>query len=76
MANKPERAVFAAIAAAVTNYIRLQQEAPDPLVETAAAATPCASTNIGVGTPSPYSLYGRQQIMDMRRLLSLRLVRR
>lgn len=70
MEQKPKKAVLAAISAAVTNYIRTQEEA------LAAAAMAAAATAPAAAAGSFYGAYGRQQMMEMRRLLSLRLARR
>jgi len=76
MAYKREKAVLAAITAAVNSYLRLQHEAPARLAGTTEVVTTSVPMPTNVGVSSPYSLYGRQQMMDMRRLLSLRLARR
>ncbi len=70
MEKRPKKAVLAAISAAVTNYIRTQEEALAAAAMAAAAAGPAAAVG------SFYGAYGRQQMMEMRRLLSLRLARR
>jgi hypothetical protein len=69
MEKRPKKAVLAAISAAVTNYIKTQEEALATAMA-AAAAGPAAAAG------SFYAAYGRQQMMEMRRLLSLRLARR
>jgi hypothetical protein len=69
MEQKPKKAVLAAISAAVTTYIRTQEEAM-------AATMAAAVTAPAVAAGSFYGAYGRQQMMEMRRLLSLRLARR
>ena len=71
MEQKPKKAVLAAISAAVTTYIRTQEEAFAAAAMAAAATAPAAAT-----AGSFYGAYGRQQMMEMRRLLSLRLARR
>jgi hypothetical protein len=70
MEKRPKKAVLAAISAAVTNYIKTQEEALATAAMAAAAAGPAAAAG------SFYAAYGRQQMMEMRRLLSLRLARR
>jgi hypothetical protein len=70
MEKRPKKAVLAAISAAVTNYIKTQEEALAAAAMAAAAAGPAAAVG------SFYGAYGRQQMMEMRRLLSLRLARR
>jgi ribosomal protein L7/L12 len=69
MEQKPKRAVAAAITAAVMSYIKTQEEA---LNVTAAAVVPKAAA---ITTGSLYAASGRQQMMEMRRLLSLRMAR-
>jgi hypothetical protein len=69
MEQKPKKAVLAAISAAVTTYIRTQEEAM-------AAAMAAAATAPAAAAVSLYGSYGRLQMMEMRRLLSLRLARR
>ncbi len=64
--NKPKLA--AAITAAVMSYIRAQEIAAEPLVALAAVNS--------FTQQSLYSASGRQQMMEMRRLLSLRMGRR
>jgi len=71
MEQKPKKAVLAAISAAVTTYIRTQEEAMAAAMAAAAAAAPAVAA-----AGSFYGAYGRQQMMEMRRLLSLRLARR
>lgn len=71
MEKRPKKAVLAAISAAVTNYIRTQEEAL-----AAAAMAAAATTGPAAAAGSFYGAYGRQQMMEMRRLLSLRLARR
>jgi hypothetical protein len=68
MRHTPNKAVFAAITAAVMNYLRAEAEAI-PMAAMAAAAP--VLNPVG----SLYGASGRQEIMDMRRLLSLRLLR-
>jgi hypothetical protein len=70
MEKRPKTAVLAAISAAVTNYVKTQEEALAAAAMAAAAAGPTAAAG------SFYGAYGRQQMMEMRRLLSLRLARR
>ena len=70
MEQKPKKAVLAAISAAVTTYIRTQEEAMAAAMAVAATAPAPAAAG------SFYGAYGRQQMMEMRRLLSLRLARR
>ncbi len=70
MEKRPKKAVLAAISAAVTNYIKTQEEALAAAAMAAAPAGPAAAVG------SFYGAYGRQQMMEMRRLLSLRLARR
>ena len=70
MEQKPKKAVLAAISAAVTTYIRTQEEAIAAAMAVAATAPAVAAAG------SFYGAYGRQQMMEMRRLLSLRLARR
>ena len=70
MEKRPKKAVLAAISAAVTNYIKTQEEALAAAAMAAATAGPAAAAG------SFYGAYGRQQMMEMRRLLSLRLARR
>ena len=60
--------LLAAISAAVTGYIKSQEEAQ----LAALAAGQMAPAAAG----SFYAAYGRQQMMEMRRLLSFRMVRR
>ena len=67
MEQKPKKAVLAAISAAVSNYIKTQEEALQAATMVAAAAP--------TATVSLYGAYGRQQMMEMRRLLSLRMLR-
>ena len=69
MEQKPKKAVLAAISAAVTNYIKAQEEAA------AQVAMMAASAAAGPAPVSLYGAYGRQQMMEMRRLLSLRMLR-
>lgn len=64
--EKPKLA--AAIAAAVMSYIKAQEAVAEPQVALATANSPA--------TQSLYSASGRQQMMEMRRLLSLRMGRR
>jgi L-cysteine desulfidase len=70
MEQKPKKAVLAVISAAVTTYIRTQEEAMSAAMTAAAATVPAAAA------VSLYGSYGRLQMMEMRRLLSLRLARR
>jgi L-cysteine desulfidase len=70
MEKRPKKAVLAAISAAVTTYIKTQEEALAATAVATAAAGPVATAG------SFYAAYGRQQMMDMRRLLSLRMGRR
>jgi hypothetical protein len=70
MEQRPKKAVFAAITAAVMNYIKTEEEAA-MAVTMAAAAAPAPPVTVG----SLYGASGRQQMMEMRRLLSLRLLR-
>jgi hypothetical protein len=69
MEQKPGKAVLAAISAAVMNYLKTEEEAA--LALPAAAASAPASVTFG----SLYGASGRQQMMEMRRLLSLRMLR-
>jgi hypothetical protein len=75
MNQKPNRAVAAAITAAVMGFIKAEEEA---LNTTAVIAT----SEMAVPRPAPtatgsfYGASGRQQMMEMRRLLSLRMTRR
>ncbi len=64
--NRPKLA--AAITAAVMSYIRAQEIAAEPQVALAAVNS--------LTQQSFYSASGRQQMMEMRRLLSLRMGRR
>ena len=66
--NISQKAAFAAITAAVMNYLKTEEEAA--MVAAMAATRPAA-----ISASSLYGAYGRQQMMEMRRLLSLRLVR-
>ena len=68
MAQTPKKAVLAAITVAIASYLQTQET---PALATVAATVP--ATGAGV---SLYGAYGRQQMMEMRRLLSLRLGRR
>jgi hypothetical protein len=70
MEQKPGKAVLAAISAAVMNYLKTEEEAAAALPVAAAASAP-ASVTFG----SLYGASGRQQMMEMRRLLSLRMLR-
>jgi len=70
MAQEPNKAVLAAISAAVTSYIRREEE------EAAVAAAAGAARPVAVMAGSLYGASGRQQMMEMRRLLSLRIGRR
>lgn len=70
MEHKPAKAVAAAVSAAVLSYIELQEEAS---IRQVAIALPSASTP---GVASLYGASGRQQMMEMRRLLSLRMGQR
>jgi hypothetical protein len=70
MEQKPKRAVLAAITAAVMNYIKSEEEAATALAMAAAAPVPAPAT-----FGSLYGASGRQQMMEMRRLLSLRMLR-
>ncbi len=72
MEHKPAKAVAAAISAAVLSYIKLQEESSKPQ---AAVALPGVSATVTSGA-SLYGTSGRQQMMEMRRLLSLRVGRR
>ncbi len=72
MEHKPAKAVAAAVTAAVLSYIKLQEESSKPQ---AAVALPSASATDASGA-SLYSASVRQQMMEMRRLLSLRMGRR
>ena len=69
MAQHPDKAVLAAITAAVTSYINTEERAL--MTAEDSRAVPPAPTAFG----SLYGVYGRQQMMDMRRLVSLRLTR-
>lgn len=60
----------AAITAAVMGYIKAEEEARNAMAVTAAPrAVPAAAASF-------YGQSGRQQMMEMRRLLSLRMTRR
>jgi hypothetical protein len=69
-----KKAVLASITAAVTNYIRTQevrtQESSLLPAERVAIAVSAALT-----AGNCYGAYGRQQTMEKRRLLSMRLMR-
>ncbi len=68
MERKPAKAVAAAISAAVMSYINLQEQASRAQL---AVALPSSSAAANL-----YGASGRQQMMEMRRLLSLRMGRR
>lgn len=70
MEHKPKKAVAAAITAAVMSYIKAQEEV---LNTTELMASPRAAPIVA---GSFYGASGRQQMMEMRRLLSLRMARR
>jgi hypothetical protein len=72
MAHEPKKAVMAAISAAVTSYIRRQEE--ELAVARSQAAVAAMPAPVAAG--SLYGASGRQQMMEMRRLLSLRIGRR
>ncbi len=69
MEHKPAKAVAAAISAAVMSYINLQEQASTAQF---AVALPSSSA---AATANLYGASGRQQMMEMRRLLSLRMGR-
>ena len=70
MSHDPNRkAALAAISAAVTSYLGTYEQAPLPARTTAAVVSPM------IAAGNFYSAHGRQQTMEMRRLLSLRLTR-
>jgi hypothetical protein len=70
MAQKPNKAVLAAITAAVASYVKTAQlQLPVAVWDAQAAPMPTSFGNL-------YGFYGRQQMMDLRRLVSLRLMRR
>ena len=73
MAHNPQKAVLAAISAAVTSYIKQQEQETASTTAALAASVSVAARGV---TSSLYGSSGRQQMMEMRRLLSLRLGRR
>jgi hypothetical protein len=68
--QRPKRAVTAAITAAVMTYIKNEAESRKSV---AVSAVP---TPVAAAAGSFYGASGRQQMMEMRRLLSLRMGRR
>ena len=70
MDQERKKALAAAITVAVTNYIKTREEGLK------AAAVRTAPSFAPASTVSFYGAYGRQEMMDMRRLLSLRMTRR
>jgi hypothetical protein len=70
MQQRANRAKLAAISAAVTKYIQTQEE------DLMSAAELAPAISVPLAAASLYSVSGRLQMMDARRLLSLRLGRR